>query len=50
MYASFHFPCSFFRLTIQEQQGVIMDEYRRGWAARAEQDPEDEIIKSGEDN
>ena len=24
-----------------------MDEYRQGWAARAELEPEDEIIKSG---
>ena len=29
------------------QQDVIMEEYRSGWAARAEQDPDDEIIKSG---
>ncbi|XP_059097356.1 uncharacterized protein LOC131891736 isoform X1 [Tigriopus californicus] len=34
-------------LSIQEQERVIMDEYTRGWAARAEQEPEDEIIKSG---
>lgn len=24
-----------------------MEEYKTGWAARAEKDPEDEIIKSG---
>lgn len=35
------------RLSIQEQEQVIMEEYEKGWAARAEQDPEDEIIKSG---
>ncbi len=34
-------------LRIEEQQAVIMEEYRRGWAARAAQEPEDEIIRSG---
>jgi len=31
----------------EEQAEVIMAEYREGWAARAEKEPEDEIIKSG---
>ena len=26
---------------------VIMEEYRQGWADRAAQEPDDEIIKSG---
>ena len=30
-----------------EQGEVIMAEYREGWAARAEKEPDDEIIKSG---
>ncbi len=33
--------------TIEEQQEVAMEEYRQGWAARAAQEPEDEIIASG---
>jgi len=33
--------------TLQEQTNIIMDEFEKGWAARAAQDPEDEIIKSG---
>ena len=40
--------CFFFcSLDIDFQQQIIMDEYRQGWAARAELEPEDEIIKSG---
>ena len=39
-----HSVCS---LDIDFQQQIIMDEYRQGWAARAELEPEDEIIKSG---
>ena len=31
----------------REQGEVIMAEYREGWAARAEKEPDDEIIKSG---
>jgi len=30
-----------------EQADVIMAEFREGWAARAEKEPDDEIIKSG---
>ena len=30
-----------------EQGQVIMAEYEMGWAARAEQEPEDEIMASG---
>ena len=37
----------YFSLTIEDQEQVIMEEYMKGWAARAEQDPDDEIIKSG---
>ena len=49
-----------FRLTVEEQEEFIMEEYSTGWAARAEQveegeegwsrgvqEPEDEIIRSG---
>ena len=36
-----------FRLNIEKQEQVIMDEYNKGWAVRAEQEPDDEIIKSG---
>jgi len=35
------------RLTVEEQEAVIMEEYRSGWAERAEREPDDEIIKSG---
>eukprot|EP00090_Calanus_glacialis_P004770 TRINITY_DN13578_c0_g1_i2.p1 TRINITY_DN13578_c0_g1~~TRINITY_DN13578_c0_g1_i2.p1 ORF type:complete len:637 (-),score=135.09 TRINITY_DN13578_c0_g1_i2:85-1995(-) len=34
-------------LNMEEQGHVILAEYEQGWAARAEQEPEDEIIKSG---
>jgi len=34
-------------LNMIEQGEVIMAEYEQGWAARAEQEPDDEIIKSG---
>ena len=32
---------------MKEQEANIMREFRQGWAARAAQEPEDEIIKSG---
>ena len=32
---------------MDEQGQILMAEYRQGWAARAEQEPDDEIIKSG---
>ncbi|XP_023345940.1 NAD-dependent malic enzyme 62 kDa isoform, mitochondrial [Eurytemora carolleeae] len=35
------------RLLIDEQKGIIMEEYWEGLAARAAQDPSDEIMKSG---
>lgn len=35
------------RLDLPEQERVIMEEYDLGWAARAEREPDDEIIKSG---
>lgn len=34
-------------LSVQEQEENIIKEFRQGWAARAAQEPEDEIIKSG---
>lgn len=34
-------------LTMDEQQLVLMAEYRQGWASRAAEEPNDEIIKSG---
>jgi len=34
-------------LDMREQEEVLMAEYNQGWAARAEQEPDDEIIKSG---
>jgi len=34
-------------LDMEEQMDVLMAEYLQGWAARAEQEPDDEIIKSG---
>lgn len=34
-------------LDIEEQSEVIMQEYNTGWAARAAQNPDDEILKSG---
>jgi len=34
-------------LDMDEQGQILMAEYRQGWAARAEQEPDDEIIKSG---
>ena len=38
---------TFSSLNQVEQADVIMAEYREGWAARAEKEPDDEIIKSG---
>jgi len=35
------------QLDLPEQERVIMEEYNLGWAARAEREPDDEIIKSG---
>ena len=32
---------------LDEQKLIVMEEYEKGWAARAASDPEDEIIKSG---
>ena len=37
------------RLTMTEQANIIFEEYRMGWDARAEQEPDDEIIRSGVD-
>ncbi len=37
----------FFSLSIEEQSDVIMSEYNTGWAARAAQEPDDQILKSG---
>jgi len=34
-------------LAMGEQEEVLMAEYRQGWASRAAQEPNDEIIKSG---
>jgi len=34
-------------LEMSEQEEVLMAEYRQGWASRAAQEPNDEIIKSG---
>jgi hypothetical protein len=34
-------------LDIEDQERVILEEYHKGWALRAEQEPEDEIIQSG---
>ena len=34
-------------MNIEKQEQVIMDEYNKGWAVRAEQEPDDEIIRSG---
>jgi len=34
-------------LSLSEQEQIIMEEYRSGWAHRAEMEPNDEIIKSG---
>jgi len=34
-------------LDLNEQKHIIMEEYERGWAVRAAQDPSDEIIASG---
>jgi len=34
-------------LSIDEQKRIIMEEYEKGWAARAAMDPDNEIIKSG---
>jgi len=34
-------------LNMTEQEEVLMAEYRQGWASRAAQEPNDEIIKSG---
>ena len=41
------FCFNFYSLTIEEQEEIIMKEYGTGWAARAAQNPEDEILKSG---
>ncbi|XP_023348002.1 NAD-dependent malic enzyme 59 kDa isoform, mitochondrial isoform X2 [Eurytemora carolleeae] len=35
------------QLNLSEQESVIMEEFKLGWAARAEREPDDEIIKSG---
>jgi len=35
------------KLGIADQKDIIMSEYETGWAARAAQEPDDEIIKSG---
>ena len=37
----------YFSLAIDAQEEVMMDEYRSGWAQRAAQNPNDEILKSG---
>ena len=37
----------FCSLNIDEQSDIIMQEYTTGWAARAAQNPNDEILKSG---
>ena len=34
-------------LDVKDQEANIMREFHQGWAARAAQEPEDEIIKSG---
>jgi len=34
-------------LTMGEQEEVLMAEYKKGWASRAAEEPNDEIIKSG---
>jgi len=34
-------------LSMPEQEEIIMGEYRMGWATRAQNEPDDEIIKSG---
>jgi len=34
-------------LSLSEQETIIMEEYRMGWAERALREPDDEIIKSG---
>jgi len=34
-------------LNMAQQEDVLMAEYRQGWASRAAQEPNDEIIKSG---
>ena len=44
MTVNFTLVCS---LNIEKQEQVIMDEYNKGWAVRAEQEPDDEIIRSG---
>ena len=38
---------SFQVLDVKDQEANIMREFHQGWAARAAQEPEDEIIKSG---
>ena len=35
------------RLSIEEQSDVIMDEYHTGWAARAAQELDEQILSSG---
>jgi hypothetical protein len=48
-----HIMCSvrlrilFFSLSICDQKVLMMAEYKSGWAARAANEPNDEIIKSG---
>ena len=34
-------------MDVKDQEANIMREFHQGWAARAAQEPEDEIIKSG---
>jgi hypothetical protein len=45
----FHFDEHIFlyRLSICDQKALMMEEYKSGWAARAANEPEDEIIRSG---
>ena len=35
------------RLSIEEQSDVIMEEYHTGWAARAAQELDEQILSSG---
>ena len=37
----------YYRLEINEQHEIVMQEFNTGWAARAASNPNDEIIKSG---
>ena len=36
-----------YRLEIETQHEIVMQEFNTGWAARAASNPNDEIIKSG---